>query len=161
MRVRKIGFVGTRTERPEAMAAFLEHVLGLTAEHAGDDMWAGSRSSTESVGVHVLATGRMRKYRALVHGVAIYGCCRAYYTFKVVPNLAGKLARIGLDVRTPDGDWDRLDTKSFKLRRDSTVTIFVQIAHPGGHTFQLTGCVRDRPELKGWCSRGDRFRFSP
>ena len=40
MRVRKIGFVGTRTERPEAMAAFLEHVLGLTAEHAGDDMWA-------------------------------------------------------------------------------------------------------------------------
>jgi predicted enzyme related to lactoylglutathione lyase len=40
MRVRKIGFVGTRTERPEAMAAFLEHVLGLTAEHVGNDMWA-------------------------------------------------------------------------------------------------------------------------
>jgi predicted enzyme related to lactoylglutathione lyase len=40
MRVRKIGFVGTRTERPEAMAAFLEHVLGLTAEHTGNDMWA-------------------------------------------------------------------------------------------------------------------------
>jgi predicted enzyme related to lactoylglutathione lyase len=40
MRVRKIGFVGTRTERPEAMAAFLEDVLGLTAEHAGNDMWA-------------------------------------------------------------------------------------------------------------------------
>jgi len=40
MRVRRIGFVGTRTERPEAMAAFLEDVLGLTAEHAGNDMWA-------------------------------------------------------------------------------------------------------------------------
>ena len=40
MKVRKIGFVGTRTDRPEAMAAFFERVLGLTPEHGGDDMWA-------------------------------------------------------------------------------------------------------------------------
>ena len=40
MRVLKIGFVGTRTDRPEAMAAFFETVLGLAPEHGGDDMWA-------------------------------------------------------------------------------------------------------------------------
>jgi catechol 2,3-dioxygenase-like lactoylglutathione lyase family enzyme len=40
MKVRKIGFVGTRTEKPEAMAAFLETVLGLEPIHSGDDMWA-------------------------------------------------------------------------------------------------------------------------
>ena len=40
MRVRKIGFVGTRTDRPEVMAGFLERVLGLEPTHAGGDMWA-------------------------------------------------------------------------------------------------------------------------
>jgi catechol 2,3-dioxygenase-like lactoylglutathione lyase family enzyme len=40
VKVRKIGFVGTRTDRPEAMAAFFEHVLGLEPTHSGDDMWA-------------------------------------------------------------------------------------------------------------------------
>ena len=40
VRVRKIGFVGTRTDRPEAMAEFFERVLGLEPMHSGDDMWA-------------------------------------------------------------------------------------------------------------------------
>ena len=40
MRVRKIGFVGTRTDRPDVMAGFLERVLGLEPTHAGGDMWA-------------------------------------------------------------------------------------------------------------------------
>jgi catechol 2,3-dioxygenase-like lactoylglutathione lyase family enzyme len=40
MKVLKIGFVGTRTERPEAMAEFLERSLGLEPTHRGDDMWA-------------------------------------------------------------------------------------------------------------------------
>lgn len=40
MKVLKIGLVGTRTDRPEVMAAFLETVLGLTPQHSGDDMWA-------------------------------------------------------------------------------------------------------------------------
>jgi glyoxylase I family protein len=38
--VLKIGFVGTRTDRPQAMADFLERVLGLRPTHSGDDMWA-------------------------------------------------------------------------------------------------------------------------
>jgi catechol 2,3-dioxygenase-like lactoylglutathione lyase family enzyme len=40
MKVLKIGFVGTRTDQPEAMADFFEHVLGLEPTHSGDDMWA-------------------------------------------------------------------------------------------------------------------------
>jgi catechol 2,3-dioxygenase-like lactoylglutathione lyase family enzyme len=40
VKVLKIGFVGTRTDRPEAMAEFLERVLGLRPVHRGDDMWA-------------------------------------------------------------------------------------------------------------------------
>lgn len=40
MKVLKIGFVGTRTDRPEAMAEFFERVLGLQPAHRGDDMWA-------------------------------------------------------------------------------------------------------------------------
>ena len=40
MKVLKIGFVGTRTDRPEAMADFFERVLGLRPTHSGDDMWA-------------------------------------------------------------------------------------------------------------------------
>ena len=40
MKVLKIGFVGTRTERPEAMSDFFEQVLGLRPTHSGDDMWA-------------------------------------------------------------------------------------------------------------------------
>lgn len=40
MQVRKIAFVGTRTDRPEDMARFLERVLGLRPDHSGDDMWA-------------------------------------------------------------------------------------------------------------------------
>jgi catechol 2,3-dioxygenase-like lactoylglutathione lyase family enzyme len=40
VKVLKIGFVGTRTDRPEAMADFFERVLGLRPTHSGDDMWA-------------------------------------------------------------------------------------------------------------------------
>jgi catechol 2,3-dioxygenase-like lactoylglutathione lyase family enzyme len=40
MKVHKIAFVGTRTERAEDMADFFENVLGLRLEHSGDDMWA-------------------------------------------------------------------------------------------------------------------------
>jgi catechol 2,3-dioxygenase-like lactoylglutathione lyase family enzyme len=40
VKVLKIGFVGTRTDRPEATAVFLERVLGLRPTHSGDDMWA-------------------------------------------------------------------------------------------------------------------------
>jgi len=40
MKVLKIGFVGTRTGRPEAMADFFEQVLDLEPTHSGDDMWA-------------------------------------------------------------------------------------------------------------------------
>jgi catechol 2,3-dioxygenase-like lactoylglutathione lyase family enzyme len=40
MKVRKIGLVGTRTDRPEAMLDFFERVLGLRPEKSGDDTWA-------------------------------------------------------------------------------------------------------------------------
>jgi catechol 2,3-dioxygenase-like lactoylglutathione lyase family enzyme len=40
MKLLKIGFVGTRTDRPGAMADFFERVLGLQPTHSGDDMWA-------------------------------------------------------------------------------------------------------------------------
>jgi hypothetical protein len=40
VKVLKIGFVGTRTDRPDAMADLFERVLGLTPTHSGDDMWA-------------------------------------------------------------------------------------------------------------------------
>jgi predicted enzyme related to lactoylglutathione lyase len=40
MKLLKIGFVGTRTDQPEAMADFFERVLGLRPTHSGDDMWA-------------------------------------------------------------------------------------------------------------------------
>ena len=40
MKLLKIGFVGTRTDRPEAMADFFERVLGLRPTHRDDDLWA-------------------------------------------------------------------------------------------------------------------------
>jgi len=40
MKLLKLGFVGTRTDQPEAMADFFERVLGLRPTHSGDDMWA-------------------------------------------------------------------------------------------------------------------------
>jgi catechol 2,3-dioxygenase-like lactoylglutathione lyase family enzyme len=40
MKLLKIGFVGTRTDRPEATADFFERVLGLQPTHRGDDQWA-------------------------------------------------------------------------------------------------------------------------
>ena len=40
LKVLKIGFVGTRTDRPEVMADFFQRVLGLRPTHSGDDTWA-------------------------------------------------------------------------------------------------------------------------
>jgi len=40
MKVLKIGFVVTRTDRPAAMVDFFERTLALTPMHGGDDMWA-------------------------------------------------------------------------------------------------------------------------
>ena len=39
MRLQKIGWAGTRTENAEAMANFLEGVLGLRFIHHDDDIW--------------------------------------------------------------------------------------------------------------------------
>lgn len=39
MRLSKIGWVGTRTEDPEAMADFFLKVLGLRFSHSGGDVW--------------------------------------------------------------------------------------------------------------------------
>lgn len=40
MKVLKIGFVGTWTDRPEAMVDFFERTLALRPMQGGDDMWA-------------------------------------------------------------------------------------------------------------------------
>lgn len=40
MKVLKIGFVGTRTDRAGEMTEFLEEVLGLQPDKTGDDTWA-------------------------------------------------------------------------------------------------------------------------
>ena len=39
MKPLKIGWVGTRTENPEATADFFERVLGLRFSHSGDGVW--------------------------------------------------------------------------------------------------------------------------
>ena len=39
MRLSKIGWVGTRTEKPEAMADFFLRVLSLRFSRSGDDVW--------------------------------------------------------------------------------------------------------------------------
>ena len=39
MKLLKIGWVGTRTENPEATADFFERVLGLRSSHRGDGVW--------------------------------------------------------------------------------------------------------------------------
>jgi catechol 2,3-dioxygenase-like lactoylglutathione lyase family enzyme len=39
MELRKIGWVGTRTENPEATADFFGRVLGLRFSHSGDGVW--------------------------------------------------------------------------------------------------------------------------
>jgi hypothetical protein len=130
------------------------------ASYKGDDTWASSSSSNELVEVHILAEGRMTRYRSKDHGVAIYNCCRAFFAFKVMPNYAGEAASIRLDVRTPDGDWQRVSTKKFKLRRNSTLSIVVDIGNATGYTFAMSGCLRDQPHHRGWCSQGALFRFT-
>ena len=40
MRVKRIGWAGTRTDEYPAMVAFLQGVLGLTASHEGSDLAA-------------------------------------------------------------------------------------------------------------------------
>jgi catechol 2,3-dioxygenase-like lactoylglutathione lyase family enzyme len=39
VKLRKIGWVGTRTENPEAAADFFGRVLGLRFSHSGDGVW--------------------------------------------------------------------------------------------------------------------------
>ena len=42
MQVRRIAWLGVRTEHASAMAAFLQTTLGLTLEHADGDQWVFS-----------------------------------------------------------------------------------------------------------------------
>jgi catechol 2,3-dioxygenase-like lactoylglutathione lyase family enzyme len=42
MEVRRIAWLGVRTEHAEPMAAFLQTTLGLTLEHVGDGQWVFS-----------------------------------------------------------------------------------------------------------------------
>ena len=39
MKLLKIGWVGTRTDRPEAMADFFGRILGMRPNHTGEDLW--------------------------------------------------------------------------------------------------------------------------
>ena len=75
MKVLKIGFVGTRTDRPEAMVDFFERTLALRPMHGGDDMRAfrlpdGSIAEVfgPSQNEHALTTGPVVEF--LVEDVA-------------------------------------------------------------------------------------------
>jgi hypothetical protein len=62
VRLLKIGWVGTRTENPEAMADFCERVLGLRSSHSGDGVWVFQLPDGSKVEVFTLGE------RALHHG---------------------------------------------------------------------------------------------
>ena len=42
MQVRRIAWLGVRTERADAMVAFMKDLLGLSLEHAGEGQWVFS-----------------------------------------------------------------------------------------------------------------------
>jgi catechol 2,3-dioxygenase-like lactoylglutathione lyase family enzyme len=42
MQVRRIAWLGVRTERADAMVAFMNDVLGLSLKHAGEGQWVFS-----------------------------------------------------------------------------------------------------------------------
>lgn len=110
MKVRKIGFVGTRTDRPEAMAAFLEHVLGLEPTHSGDDMWAFSLpdgSVAEVFGTSLndhLTTGPVAEFQVDDVGAATEELRRAAVEIVLGPERSEEAGLAWTHFRAPDGN---------------------------------------------------------
>ena len=129
------------------------------ARFVGDDTWAPASSPKEEIQVHVLTSGTMTRFLRKKSGVALYRCCTATYAFRVKPNYAGEPARIRLGVKGPGGGWQGIDEARFRLRPNSTVVVRVRIAGGSGHQFRLSGCLRDQPKHRGWCSTPSRFAF--
>ena len=128
------------------------------ARFKSDGTWAAAKSGRVEVQVRVLATGSMIRFVHRQDGAAVYRCCVAYYTFRVTPNYGGEPARLSLGARTRHG-WRQIDEVKFPLRANSTVTVRVQIAGGAGHAFRFSGCLRDQPDRRGWCSSHSEFRF--
>jgi hypothetical protein len=143
--------VATLEVRPTVSTDYL-------ARYAGDATWAAAASAKVKVEVHLLASGRMTNFLHGGGGSAVYGCCRASYAFRVMPNYGGRTASIKLEANGPEG-WVVVIHKNFPLRPNSTLRVVVVIQGAGGHAFRIYGCLRDQPDRRGWCARESAFRF--
>ena len=128
------------------------------ARYPGDATWAAAVSDKELVEVHLLATGEMTRAVRREGAVAVYGCCRAFYAFKVKPNYGGETAAFNLEAKGPDG-WEVFATGRFPLRPNSTLVVRVTIQGGAGHSFRIYGCLRDQPGRRGWCAKERAFKF--
>jgi hypothetical protein len=91
----------------------------------GDARYNARKGSAHLLTVHVIATGRLRGYAHVIHGIHFYNAGdTARYIGKVVPNHAGKRLLFSLQKRTNNG-WASVDAAYFKIRKNGTVGVYL------------------------------------
>jgi hypothetical protein len=128
-----------------------------SAEYLGNATWARSASNQVQVKVAVRVAGQMTRFVSKKNGVAVYNCCRAYYAFKVAPNHAGN--SVAVRVYYYQHGWHSLGTQNFKLGKNSTAEIYINVKGGVGYLFRTRACFTGDADHLGGCADYSQFRY--
>jgi Bacterial Ig-like domain (group 3)/FG-GAP-like repeat len=167
---RRIGFysvggghrrlIDTVRARPDGTAKLVVEPRRNTiyrAEYAGASTWARSISNLVHINVAVRVTGKTTRFMAKKNGVAVYNCCRAYYFFKVAPSHAGTSVPVRVEYYA--SGWHSLGTQTFKLGRNSSAEIYINVKGGIGYLFRARACFPADADHLGGCADYSLFRY--
>jgi hypothetical protein len=128
------------------------------ATYKGATNYEPASSTRRQVSVRAVVTGEMRHYRFREAGTAVYGCCRAYFWFSVAPAHPRAGVAVTVDVLF-EGSWRRLGNETWRLRRDSTMEVFFDLAGGAGFRYRARACFPSDADHIGGCSPFASFRI--
>jgi hypothetical protein len=127
------------------------------AEYRGNNTWVRSASNQVHVKVAVRVSGKMTRFVSKKNGVAVYNCCRAFYFFKVAPNHGGKSVAVRVDYY--QRGWHSLGTQNFKLGKNSSAEIYINVNGGVGYLFRTRACFPGDADHLGGCADYSQFRY--
>jgi VCBS repeat protein len=127
------------------------------AAYAGTNTWTSSTSDQVNVKVAVRLSGQMTRFISKKKRVAVYNCCRAFYFFKVAPNHGGK--SVAVRVEYYQHGWQLLGTQNFKLGKNSSREIYINVTGGIGYLFRVRACFPGDADHLGGCADHALFRY--
>ena len=103
-----------------------DRLTDFSAASKGDATYLPTKSGPVSVAVQVNVSGRLRHYYGVSRSYRLYHQGKlVFFTCSVKPNLGGQYVLVWFQFPTATEGWMTAAHHRFKLRKDSTVTVYI------------------------------------